>query len=182
MPQQTDVISSEIAAKTGDDGAATSAVHDPLVMPQSSQMELIELLFFAYRDFIHEPDSILKRDNFGRTHHRILHFVNRHHGMRVAELLEILKITKQSMAPSLRQLIDKGYITQEIGPEDRRQRLLYPTARGRELMLALCEPQSRRMQQALSKLENGDRERVLRFLLAVVSEEDQQQVRDLTER
>ncbi|MEN0088432.1 MAG: MarR family transcriptional regulator [Pseudomonadota bacterium] len=144
-------------------------------------MQLIERLFFAYRDFVHEPDEILARDRFGRSHHRVLHFVNRHPGMPVAELLDILRITKQSLAPALRQLIDKGYIAQEVGKEDRRQRLLFPTKRGRDLMLALCEPQSRRMAAALGELPDGDRDTVLAFLLAVVSEDDRERVRHLTD-
>lgn len=50
-------------------------------------------------------------------------------GLTVAELLEVLKITKQSLARVLKQLIDSGHITQIQGLQDRRQRELYPTAR-----------------------------------------------------
>ena len=42
----------------------------------------------------------------GRAHHRVLHFVNRNPGLRVADLLEVLKITKQSLARVLKQLVD----------------------------------------------------------------------------
>ena len=59
---------------------------------------LAELLFFAYRDFTGDPDAMLDEYGFGRAHHRVLHFVNRHPGLRVADLLDILKITKQSLA------------------------------------------------------------------------------------
>ena len=55
---------------------------------------LIELLFFAYRDFIADPDAILAELDFGRAHHRVLHFVDRKPGLTVAELLEFLGITK----------------------------------------------------------------------------------------
>ena len=60
-------------------------------------VELIELLFFAYRDFVSDPDEILRDYGFGRAHHRIVHFVGRNPGIRVAELLDILRITKQSL-------------------------------------------------------------------------------------
>ncbi|MCG8444896.1 MAG: MarR family transcriptional regulator, partial [Hyphomicrobiales bacterium] len=40
-------------------------------------IELIELMFFAYRDFTSDPDEILRADGFGRAHHRVLHFVHR---------------------------------------------------------------------------------------------------------
>src|ERR1700675_1335521 len=73
---------------------------------------VIELLFFAYRDFIGDPDNVLAKLGFGRAHHRVLHFINRNPGMKVAELLDILKITKQSLARVLRQLIQEGYILQ----------------------------------------------------------------------
>jgi len=86
--------------------------------------DLIELLFFAYRDFVGDPDEVLAKLGFGRAHHRVLHFVNRNPGMKVAELLDVLKITKQSLGRVLKQLIDEGYIVQKEGASDRRQRLL----------------------------------------------------------
>src|SRR5438105_11210019 len=45
--------------------------------------ELIELLFFAYRDFVGDADEMLSQFGFGRAHHRVLHFVNRNPGMKV---------------------------------------------------------------------------------------------------
>ena len=68
----------------------------------------MELLFFAYRDFTREPDAMLAEFGFGRAHHRVLHFVDRNPGLRVADLLDILKITKQSLARVLKQLVDDG--------------------------------------------------------------------------
>src|SRR5262249_22242521 len=87
--------------------------------------DIIELLFFAYRDFVGDPDEVLLKLGFGRAHHRVLHFVNRNPGMKVADLLEILNITKQSLGRVLKQLVDQGYVVQKEGAQDRRQRLLY---------------------------------------------------------
>src|SRR5712672_4521473 len=95
--------------------------------------DVIELLFFAYRDFIGDPDDVLAKFGFGRAHHRVLHFVNRNPGMKVAELLDILKITKQSLGRVLKQLVDQGYVLQKEGANDRRQRLLYVTQKGETL-------------------------------------------------
>ncbi|MGA7545812.1 MAG: helix-turn-helix domain-containing protein, partial [Methyloceanibacter sp.] len=94
---------------------------------EASLLAFAELLFFAYRDFTRDPDAILKDFGFGRAHHRVLHFVNRHSGLRVADLLDVLNITKQSLGRVLKQLIDQGYIVQEAGSVDRRERRLYPT-------------------------------------------------------
>ena len=93
-------------------------------------VELIELLFFAYSDFISDPDAILSEYGFGRAHHCVVHFVSRKLGIRVMELLDILKITKQSLGRVLKQLVDEGFIKQRTDLHDRRQRRLYPTAKG----------------------------------------------------
>lgn len=137
---------------------------------------LIELFFFAYRDFTSDPDEMLADYGFGRAHHRVLHFVNRRPGLTVAELLEVLKITKQSLARVLKQLIDTGHIVQLQGPRDRRQRELYPTAKGRALALALARPQSRRIHAALQDAGVGDRAFVEEFLKAMVNPELRTQI------
>ncbi len=136
--------------------------------PGGPAFDLIELLFFAYRDFIGDADELLAKIGFGRAHHRVLHFVNRHPGMRVADLLDILKITKQSLGRVLRELVDDGYITQRAGPADRRQRLLYPTAKGEALALELANLQTRRFVRALHECGPASREAARRFLTAMI--------------
>ncbi len=141
--------------------------------PHGGVLELIELLFFAYRDFVSDPDAILAEYGFGRAHHRVLHFVNRNPGLTVADLLDILNITKQSLGRVLKQLIDSGHIEQQPGPQDRRQRLLFTTEKGRMLAARLCEPQSRRIQAALQHLDPRARRTVADFLFAMINESEQ---------
>ncbi|MGH6682938.1 MAG: MarR family winged helix-turn-helix transcriptional regulator, partial [Pseudolabrys sp.] len=97
---------------------------------QEPTWDIIELLFFAYRDFVGDPDEVLSKLGFGRAHHRVLHFVNRNPGMTVADLLDILNITKQSLGRVLKQLVDHGHVVQKEGARDRRQRLLFVTPKG----------------------------------------------------
>ena len=137
---------------------------------------LIEVLFFAYREFTADPDAILASYGFGRAHHRVLHFVSRRPGLTVAELLEVLRITKQSLARVLKQLIDTGYVVQVQGPRDRRQRELYVTQKGHALALELALPQSRRIRAALDEAGICDREVIERFLKAMVNRELRTQV------
>ena len=117
--------------------------------------EIMELLFFAYRDFISDPDEILDRYSFGRAHHRIIHFVGRHPGIRVAELLDILRITKQSLGRVLKELIDQGFVEQKEGTQDRRRRLLSLTEKGCALHRELMSPQIKRIKEALGKTGAG---------------------------
>ena len=85
-------------------GDATPEAEDP------PMFDFIELMFFAYRDFVGDPDRLLESLRFGRAHHRVLHFVNRQTGLTVAELLDILRITKQSLSRVLKDLLDQGYV------------------------------------------------------------------------
>jgi DNA-binding MarR family transcriptional regulator len=131
--------------------------------------DVIELLFFAYRDFVGDPDDVLAKFGFGRAHHRVLHFVNRNPGMKVAELLDILKITKQSLGRVLKQLVDQGYVVQKEGANDRRQRLLYVTAKGEALAMKLAGLQTARIASALAQLGPNAHEAARRFLVAMIN-------------
>ena len=137
--------------------------------------DLIELLFFAYRDFVSDPDQLLDKLGFGRAHHRVLHFVNRNPGMKVAELLDVLKITKQSLGRVLKQLVDEGYVVQKEGA-DRRQRLLYVSPAGEALALKLAGLQALRIGRVLDELGPGGRETARRFLAGMIGDEDREQV------
>jgi DNA-binding MarR family transcriptional regulator len=144
--------------------------------------DLIELLFFAYRDFVSDPDEVLAKLGFGRAHHRVLHFVNRNPGMKVAELLDVLKITKQSLGRVLKQLIDEGYILQKEGANDRRQRLLYVTAAGAALAVKLAGLQTARIARVLAELGPDAREAARRFLAGMIDAEDREHVLRLIAR
>jgi DNA-binding MarR family transcriptional regulator len=153
---------------------AADAVN-PDARPESV-IDLIELLFFAYRDFIRDPDTILSRYGFGRAHHRVLHFVNRHPGLKVTELLDILKITKQSLGRVLRDLLDQGFVESRPGTVDRRQRLLFVTGKGTELARELAGLQSRRVLSALQDLGPDGHRMAMTFLLGMVDEAEREAV------
>ncbi len=155
---------------------------DPDRQGGGAAYDLIELLFFAYRDFIGDADERLAGLGFGRAHHRVLHFVNRHPGMRVAELLDILKITKQSLGRVLRDLVDDGYVIQKAGPADRRQRLLSLTPKGEALARDLALLQTRRFARALHECGPGARDAARRFLTAMIDPAARDEVERLMTR
>ena len=148
---------------------ARAGVAAPLTAEERPEIAFIELLFFAYRDFISDPDAELLNYGFGRAHHRVIHFVNRHPGIRVADLLDILKITKQSLGRVLKQLVDIGFIEQLPGPAgpppapplpDRgRPGARAPPARARRS--AASAPRSK----ALSPAERAGAERFLKSII-----------------
>jgi DNA-binding MarR family transcriptional regulator len=137
---------------------------------------LIELLFFAYRDFIADPDEILAKSGFGRAHHRVVHFIGRNPGMTVAALLDILRITKQSLARVLKELVGKGYVYQKEGDEDRRQRLLFLTQKGEGLRTQLMSPQIARIRRALDEAGPGAYPHYRRVLNALIEPQNRDSV------
>ena len=128
---------------------------------------LIEKLFFAYRDFVLEADRLLAADGFGRAHHRVLYFVARRPDLTVAELLSILRITKQSLNRVLKDLLDRGYVSSRLGANDRRQRRLNATPRGEALIVQVAHVQSAWIEAALS-LSETPRAAAVRLLEAMI--------------
>ena len=169
-----DVNVSTLSSRPVESGSAATG-HGPA-------FDLIELLFFAYRDFIGDADEVLARLDFGRAHHRVLHFVNRHPGIRVADLLEVLKITKQSLGRVLRELVDNGYVVQRAGPADRRQRLLFATQKGEALAIELALLQTRRFARALHECGGEAREMARKFLAAMIEPSARADVEELIAR
>jgi DNA-binding MarR family transcriptional regulator len=119
------------------------------VDPTETEMRMAQdLLFFAYRDFTNAADVALAELGLGRAHHRALHFIGRNPGITVSDLLGILRITKQSLARVLGELMERGYVAQSPGSTDRRQRLLALTAAGVALERKMFERQQERLQPA----------------------------------
>ncbi len=108
----------------------------------------IEAMFFAYRGFTADPDRILERHDYGRAHHRAVHFIHRTPGTTVNNLLGILGVTKQSLNRVLRTLIRDGLVESRVGRRDRRERHLFLTEKGEALERELSEAQRRRMRAA----------------------------------
>ena len=181
----TDITSDSVAARRmsrSNTVAAGTTVPARAAQEDASHAELvacIELLFFAYRDFTGGADAVLEEYGFGRAHHRVLHFVHRNPGLRVADLLDILKITKQSLARVLKQLIDKGFIMQRAGNDDRRERRLFVTAKGGRLSDKLTAQQIQHIEGALAKAGPGAAEFARRFLFAMITESDRPRVEAL---
>lgn len=138
--------------------------------------ELIELLFFAYRDFTAGPDGELMAYGFGRAHHRTLHFVSRNPGLMVAELLEILRVTKQSLNRVLKQLIAEEFIYQKQGDGDKRRRHLFLTKKGQELADKLGDIQDENISNSLKEFSPEAYQNMCEGLLSLINVDDKDAV------
>ena len=130
----------------------------------------MELLFYAYRDFIGPPDEILRERQFGRAHHRVIHFVGRNPGITVRELLSILRITKQSLSRVMSDLLREGIVQQEQGTEDRRQRLLSLSDKGRTFETKVSQSQRDRIAVSFASAGPEAVEGFRKVLLSMISD------------
>ncbi len=132
----------------------------------------MEMLYFATREFTRETDRILKENNLGRAHHRVLYFVARNPGINVTALLDLLEITKQSLARAVQPLRTQNLLEQKEGEADRRHRLFYLTEEGKALekhLTALqCDHLARAFRQAGADSVAGFR-RVLKEMMPAAS-------------
>ena len=138
--------------------------------------QVLELLFFAYRDFTGEADAVLAEFGFGRAHHRAIYFIGRNPNISVSDLLGILKITKQSLSRVLTQLIDEQYVNQKPDSADRRRRLLQLSEKGLALERQLT---ARQCQRVIGAFENAGIDSVSGFraiLRAIIDPEDRHRV------
>lgn len=126
--------------KSGDDSL--------LFLTDENLRKGIEAMFFAYRGFTSDPDRILQGMDYGRAHHRAVHFIQRAPGTTVGNLLDILGVTKQSLNRVLRSLFDDGLVEARVGRQDRRERHLYLTEKGAALERSLSDAQRARMRSA----------------------------------
>src|SRR5882757_4042984 len=165
-----------IQRTSGDPDSKGAEGTSPSQRTSELRWDIIELLFFAYRDFVGDADHELEAFGFGRAHHRVLHFVYRYPGLKVADLLDVLRITKQSLGRVLKQLLDEGYIIQKTGNNDRRQRLLYATPKGEALVAKLAGLQTDRITRALGEIDPAGVAAISQFLRAMIDRDDPDKV------
>lgn len=134
-----------MADTTGGSGAGGESL---LFLTDEQLRKGIEAMFFAYRAFTADPDRILENYEYGRAHHRAIHFINRQPGLTVNALLTMLGVTKQSLNRVLRTLVDDGLVESRVGRKDRRERHLFLTEKGAALERELSDAQRARMRAA----------------------------------
>ena len=133
---------------------------DLLYLKDEQIKDFIEQIFYAYRETYSDPKKILKKYSFGTAHHRAIQLIERHEGLTVSDLLNKLKITKQSLNRVLRDLIISKAILLKKGEVDSRQKLIFLNEKGKKLFEEIFVVQKRRIYNAL---KNSDADSVIKF-------------------
>ncbi len=119
-----------------------------LYLSDAALKQGIDLLIAASRNIIMQNDEILQEYKLGQAHARALYFIASHPGLTVAELLDFLSVTKQSLSRVLSELLDQGYVERRVGHADRRQRTLHLTDKGAQFTRAVWEKRRPLMAEA----------------------------------
>ena len=130
--------------------------------------EFIEKLFLSYRDTFSDSKTVLNKYSLGIAHNKVLHIVSAYKGITIGELLNKLKITKQSLNRVLRDLIKLNLITFEKDLKDTRVKHVYLNEKGKKIFDEIFSKQKKRIYNALlnsSSKEVVDFNNVLKRLI-----------------
>ena len=132
--------------------------------------DFIEQIFYAYRETYSDPKKILKKYSFGTAHHRAIQLIERHEGLTVTDLLNKLKVTKQSLNRVLKDLLKNKTILLKKGEIDSRQRQIYLNEKGKKLFEEIFSQQKKRIYNALRDSDSDSVIKFKNFLKKIINE------------
>tara|TARA_B100000035_G_scaffold67750_1_gene55332 strand:- start:386 stop:835 length:450 start_codon:yes stop_codon:yes gene_type:complete len=118
--------------------------------------EFIEKLFLSYRDTFLDSKSVLNKYSLGIAHNKVLHILSSYKGITISQLLDKLKITKQSLNRILRDLIKIDLIIFKKDLKDTRVKHVYLNEKGERIFNEIFSKQKKRIYNAL--LESSPKE------------------------
>ena len=135
-------------------------MNELLYLKDDQIKDLIESIFYAYRETYSDPNEVLKKYSLGNAHHRAIHLIERHDGITISSLLIKLKITKQSLNRVLKDLIKNNTINVKKGDVDSRKRFIFLNEKGKKIFDEIFLEQKKRIYRAL---KNSDSDSVIKF-------------------
>jgi len=133
---------------------------DLLYLKDDQIKDLIEKLFVAYRDTFADPKKILEKYSIGTAHHKVVHLLSIYEGISISQLLQKLKITKQSLNRVLKDLTKLEVIRFKKDSHDTRIKHVYLDEKGKKLFKEIFDIQKKRIYTALL---NSKSEEVINF-------------------
>ena len=131
-----------------------------LYLKDTQLKQLIEKLFISYRESFADAKKTLDKYSIGIAHHKVLHLLSMYRGITISELLEKLKITKQSLNRVLKDLIKLETIFFERDQQDTRVKHIFLNNRGKEIFEEVFLIQKKRIYNALL---NSSSDQVINF-------------------
>jgi len=131
-----------------------------LYLKDTQLKELIEKLFTSYRESFSDAKKTLDKYSIGIAHHKVLHLLSLYEGITISELLQKLKVTKQSLNRVLNDLIKLDTVSFEKDQQDTRIKHVFLNNKGKGLYEEIFLIQKKRIYRAFLKSTS---EEVLNF-------------------
>ena len=122
--------------------------------------DLIEKLFTGYRESFSDARKVLDKHSIGIAHHKVLHLLSMYKGITISELLNKLKITKQSLNRVLKDLIKRETIFFKKDQQDTRVKHVFLNEKGEKIFNEIYSTQKKRIYTALL---NSSSDQVINF-------------------
>ena len=131
-----------------------------LYLKDDQLKELIEKLFVSYRETFSDSKKILHKYSIGLAHQKVIHLLSMYEGISISELLNKLKVTKQSLNRVLKDLIKLEVIFFKKDQKDTRIKHVFLSDKGKRLFEEIFLIQKRRIYDALL---NSSSQEVINF-------------------
>ena len=131
-----------------------------LYLKDTQLKQLIEKLFTSYRESFADAKKTLDKYSIGIAHHKVLHLLSMYKGVTISELLNKLKVTKQSLNRVLKDLIKLETIFFERDQQDTRVKHIFLNNKGEKIFEEVFSNQKKRIYKALL---NSSSDQVLNF-------------------
>ena len=131
-----------------------------LYLKDTQLKELIERLFTSYRETFADAKKSLDKYSIGIAHHKVLHLLSMYRGITISELLQKLKVTKQSLNRVLKDLIKLDVVFFKKDQQDSRVKHIFLSKKGEKIFEEIFSAQKKRIHNALL---NSSSDQVLNF-------------------
>ncbi|MDC1224097.1 MarR family transcriptional regulator [Pelagibacteraceae bacterium] len=120
-----------------------------LYLKDDQLKDLIEKIFVSYRESFIDAKKILDKYSIGIAHHKVIHLLSMYKGITISELLEKLKVTKQSLNRVLKDFIKQEIIFFKKDDKDTRVKHVFLSQKGEIIFEEIFSLQKKRIYNAL---------------------------------
>ena len=131
-----------------------------LYLKDQELKQYIEKIFMGYRETVADAKKILEKYSLGTAHNKAIHLISLYEGITISELLQKLKVTKQSLNRVLNDLIKLKAIEYKKDEMDTRVKHVFLTNEGKKLFDEIFSIQKKRIYNAFL---NSDSDEVINF-------------------
>ena len=131
-----------------------------LYLKDDQLKDLIEKLFISYRETFSDSKKILNKYSIGLAHQKVIHLISMYNGISISELMNKLKITKQSLNRVIKDLNKLEIIFFKKDTKDTRIKHVFLNEKGEKIFNEIFAIQKKRIYSALL---NSSSEEVINF-------------------